>query len=75
MVTVAEFGQFVARMDERFEHVNRRFASLEAGMDEFRAEIRAEMRSQRVLVTVLHGPLAVGSALAIVGVAAKFVFS
>ena len=70
-LTVAELDKFMARVDEQFDYVNQWFDSLEAAM----AEFRAELRSQRVLMWVLHGPVAVGAALAIVGVAAKFVFS
>ena len=70
----ADFGQFVARMDERFDHV-------EKGMADLRNEIRAEMRemrtdlrSQRVLMMALLGPLVVSLSLAIVGGLAKLVF-
>ena len=59
----AEFGQFVARMDKRFDHVQQ-------GM----AELRSEMRSQRVLMLSLLVPLVVSLALAIVGVTAKLAF-
>ena len=82
VVTIAEFAQFVSRIDERFEHVDerfeevkQRFASMGADMAEFRSEVRTELRSQRMLMVMLHGPLSVGVAVAIIGVAAKYVFS
>ena len=62
----AEFGQFVARMDKRFDHV-------QEGIAELRSDMR-EMRSQRVLMMTLLGPLVVSLALAIVGVTAKLAF-
>ena len=61
VVTVAEFGQFVARMDERFDFMQHDIK-----------ELRSEMRSQRVLMMAIFGPLVVSLSLAIVGAAAKF---
>ena len=61
VVTVAEFGQFVARMDERFDFMQHDIK-----------ELRSEMRSQRVLMMAIFGPLVVSLSLAIVGAVAKF---
>ena len=70
VVTVAEFGQFVARMDERFNHVQEGVVELRSDM----REMRSELRSQRSLMLTLLVPLVVSVSLAIVGGLVKLVF-
>lgn len=63
VVTVSEFGQFAARMDERFDFMQHDIR-----------ELRSEVRSQRVLIMAIFGPLVVSVSLAVLGALVKFVF-
>ena len=66
----AEFGQFVARMDKRFGHVQEGIAELRSEI----REMRSELRSQRVLMMTLLALLVVSLALVVVGGLVKLAF-
>ena len=63
VVTLAEFGQYSARMDERFDFIQHDIR-----------ELRTELRGLRTLVLGLLTPLVVSLSLAVLGAVVKFVF-
>ena len=65
-----QIDQRFAQVDQRFAQVDQRFTQLDRRLDDFRAEVRADIQSGRTWLIGLYSPLV----LALVAAVIKLIF-